>query len=565
MRISYLVIAVMLFISSDQIYAQQPLSPAALMALREDAERAYDERDADSAAALFKQLTESSPQDPDAWYGLSRAFEWNEQFDRAASAAEHAQQLGFVYDSYMSYRLARLHALANNEEKALSWLDTALQQGYRDRPGIADDEAFASISANPRFQELAGVPPSSNVSRDDGLLADLDYLVSEAQRLHAGLGRPAHSEEFSNAAAELRIEIPDASDAQVVAGFMRLLAILNDGHTGIYGPDPDTPLRLGGKTLPLKFYWFAEGVYVVDSVSKDADYAGQRVVKFGDLDTEEVLRRLSAYRGVDNAMTWKWMAPQFYLGQLQMLQLAGATSSTDSVQLTLENADGFMSETTVEGDYFDVQRKLRPSAAIVGDTPMYLSNVDQPFWIASLTEQNALYLQFNQVRNTDDESIAEFSSRLAAQLQSEKPGALIVDVRHNNGGNNTLVQPLVKTLIAYEQASEQNRIYVITGRNTFSAAQNFVNRIEQWTEAVFVGEPSSSSPNFVGEETTLLLPYSRVRGSISNRYWQDSQPYDQRPWIMPAVPVPPTAADYFSGRDAALEAVLEVIASDIDR
>jgi hypothetical protein len=176
-----------------------------------------------------------------------------------------------------------------------------------------------------------------------------------------------------------------------------------------------------------------------------------------------------------------------------------------------------------------------------------------------------LYFQFNQVRNTDDESIAEFADQLAALLANEDPSALIVDMRHNNGGNNTLVQPLVKTLITYEQRSESNQIYVITGRNTFSAAQNFINRIEQWTDAVFVGEPSASSPNFVGEETTLLLPYSRVRGSISNRYWQDSQPFDQRPWITPALPVAPTAADYFSGRDAALEAILEVVANNRDR
>lgn len=113
--------------------------------------------------------------------------------------------------------------------------------------------------------------------------------------------------------------------------------------------------------------------------------------------------------------------------------------------------------------------------------------------------------------------------------------------------------------------SLDNRIYLITGRNTFSAAQNFVNRVEQWTDAIFVGEPSASSPNFVGEETSLLLPYSRLCGSISTRYWQDSNPGDDRSWITPAVPVEPIAADYFAGRDAAMEAIAELITSAMDR
>ena len=554
-----------LIFTTDQGLTAEVLSPAKMMDLREDAERAYDERDAETAQALFKKMTENTPQDPDAWYGLSRAYEWSEQFALAAAAAEQSQQLGFVYDSYMSYRLARLHAMASDEAAALRWLETALAQGYRDRPGVASVEAFSTITTDPNFEKLAGVITDKEVSRNDGLRFDLDYLVVEAQRLHAGPDRPAYSERFIQAADDLRRTIPDISDAEVLAGFMRLTAILNDGHTGIYGPDADSPLQLNGDLLPLTFYWFTEGVFIINAADTATQHVGRQVIKFGDLPIEEVLQRLSLYRGVDNAMTWKWMGPQFYLGQMQMLQLVGATSEPDSVQITFEDAGGSISEQTIQSGDFVRQRKLRPSEAISGDIPRYLANIDRTFWFEYLEQQDAVYFQFNQVRNTDDESIAEFAERLAGELDDQQPSAVIVDVRHNNGGNNTLVEPLVKTLISFEQHSESKKIYVITGRNTFSAAQNFINRVEQWTDAVFIGEPSSSSPNFVGEETSLLLPYSRVRGSISNRYWQDSQPHDQRPWITPAIPVPPTAADYFAGRDAALEAVFEIIARNKDR
>jgi hypothetical protein len=237
----------------------------------------------------------------------------------------------------------------------------------------------------------------------------------------------------------------------------------------------------------------------------------------------------------------------------------GAAESTESVQLTLENIKGEKSSVTIAGGDFENIRKLRPSPAANGPIPTYLLNIDKNYWLKPLPENAALYFQFNKVRDMKDESLASFSSRLHERLSTGEVRHLIIDVRHNNGGNNGLLRPLIRTLVAFEMASAENRIYVITGRNTFSAAQNFINRVEAWTDAVFVGEPSSSSPNFVGEETNLLLPYSRIRGSISTRYWQDSSPGDERAWISPDIPVVLSFKDYFANRDPAMEALLEMI------
>jgi len=562
---AYLVASFLLCVSSTAAFADDDADSATLLELRQEAELAYADRDAEYAEALFLQLTEHFPDDPDAWFGLSRAYEWTEQLDKAIAAAERVQQLGYLSRSYLSYRLASLNALAGHRDAALQWLERALQEGYEDRPEIQSDEAFISLRSDPQFIKLAGMLPSDKSDRTAGLRFDIDYLVEEARRMHASPDRLAFSSNFDQEARALQAAIPGMTDPEVLAGIMYLLAILSDGHTGIYGPDPDTPLRMSPNTLPLKFFWFAEGVYIVDGIGSASEFAGSRVVRFGNLSAEETLQRLSKYRGVDNSMTWKWMGPQFYLGFMQMLEVVGATESTDAITLVLEDVDGNVSEHQFEGGSNQVQRKLRPSPVSDGAIPLYLTNVDVEFWMESLPDNDAIYFQFNQVRDREDQSIAEFASELADRLEKEHATTLIIDVRHNNGGNNSLVRPLIRALIGFEQASPTHRIYVITGRNTFSAAQNFVNRIEQWTDAIFVGEPSASSPNFVGEETNLLLPYSRLRGSISTRYWQDSNPGDDRAWITPSVPVAPTAADYFSGRDAALEVIADLIRSARDQ
>lgn len=86
-----------------------------------------------------------------------------------------------------------------------------------------------------------------------------------------------------------------------------------------------------------------------------------------------------------------------------------------------------------------------------------------------------------------------------------------------------------------------------------------MNALDRWTDAAFVGEPSSSKPNFVGESTWVELPYSRLRLSISSRYWQDSNPGDDRIWVPVEVPAPLTAADYFGDWDPAMEALTEIL------
>lgn len=524
--------------------------------LLERAEQAYRARDTDSVIGLFEEIVERDPLRGDAWFGLSRGYEWAERLDEAIIAAERAQEIGWEYAAWPSYRVAQLHARAGHREAALTWLDRALSERFEDRPEIAGDEAFASLRENDRFRRLAGIPPEALDSRDELWRFDLAYLVEEAQRMHADPGRPAFSEEFRRAADALGAEIDSLADDEIYLRMMQLLAVLDDGHTAIYSPDSDSPCSFESRRLPFKFYLFPKGLFIVDAIGDWTSYAGSRVVRFGDVPAQEVLRRMSRYRGVDNPMTWKWMGPQFYVGRLVMLRGVGVMESGDVVDLTLEAADGTISDVRVEGGDYDIVRKLRPSPATDVDPPLWLSNVDENYWLRALPDHRAVYFQFNQVRNGEDETIADVAQRLRKALIDEDVTRLIVDVRHNNGGNNSLVRPLVRTMVEFEMRDDDHRIVILTGRNTFSAAQNFINRVEQWTDARFAGEPSSSSPNFVGEETNLLLPYSRIRGSISTRLWQDSMPGDDRPWIPVDLPVELTAADYFRGRDPVLEAVL---------
>lgn len=540
-------------------FGQETQAPN-LALLKSDAMRSYTEARVEDTITAYLALSEIIPADPEIWFRLSEAYEWNGELENAIAAAENSLNLGYLSPANKAYRLARLNAVLSRDEQALDWLNESLKLRFDDRPGIADDPAFQNLKNQERFIRLAGILANrTDLSREQGLEFDLAYLIEEAQRMHASPDRPAYSDAFLTDAENIRTSIASSTDLEFYVNLMRLVAKLNDGHSAIYGPDQDSPLAIESAILPLKFYLFDEGLFIVDGIAAADVYAGYQVLSFGALAAADLMDQLSQLRGVDNAMTWQWMGPQFYLNRMELLNYLGASSSMETMRLTLKSPAGDIAEVEITAGEYQIQRKLGPSPAATGEIPLYLQQVNRNFWLQDIPENDALYFQFNQVRDDGNEFITEFSTRLIDRLNSGSVHNLIIDVRHNNGGNNSLLVPLVQALISFEQQSDENRLYVITGRNTFSAAQNFINHLDKWTDAIFVGEPSSSSPNFVGEETNVFLPYSRIRGSISTQYWQDSVPGDDREWIAVDIPVPVKATDYFLNHDAALAEIYRLI------
>jgi hypothetical protein len=273
---------------------------------------------------------------------------------------------------------------------------------------------------------------------------------------------------------------------------------------------------------------------------------------------------MAPYVSRDNDMGVRSFA-SIYLIIPEYIEAWGGAESVDRVVLTLEDTLGVERTVTLHsGDPRRPPRRLLAPAATLAPTPLYLQNVERNFWAASLPEHGAVYAQFNQVADVPDMSLRRAAQYLRETITAIRPNNLIVDVRHNNGGNNMILDHLLDEIVSFAAESDSHRVYVLTGRSTFSAAQNFINRLEhRVSKAIFAGEPSMSSPNFTGEDNPVRLPYSGIVVSISNRYWQDSDSDDQRPWIAPHLPVSMTGRDWLRNVDPVLERVLEDMRSGV--
>jgi hypothetical protein len=144
--------------------------------------------------------------------------------------------------------------------------------------------------------------------------------------------------------------------------------------------------------------------------------------------------------------------------------------------------------------------------------PLHLRNRVLPFWFEYLPADDLVYFQFNAVRDHPAETFAAFCDRLFGFIEDHNAARLVIDVRWNGGGNTFLSQHLLHHLIASKRLTRRGALFVIIGRLTFSAAQNTVTAIERETSAIFVGEPTGSRPNFIGERIDFELPYSKSAG-----------------------------------------------------
>jgi hypothetical protein len=517
-------------------------------------------RDWKAAADLWDRLVSMNPHDAWAWYYLGNARFNSGQYREAVQPYSKALELGAgSLNTNMAYEIARTHGMLRDKEAALEWLQRALDLGFRGRERIRNDEAFLFLKEDVRFLTLAGAFDFKRLSRVEGWRHDLAFVASELDRMHVDPFRKTTREEFEKEVRRLHEDIPRLNDNQTIVRLMGLMRRVGDGHTGCY---PDM-VSAWSATLPLQFELFPEGLYVIAADSARSDLVGSRVLRFGEHSSEETIRTLEPIISRDNPQGVLRSSVSF-LRYPQILQGLGVVPEPDRVALTLATPDGGERTVTVAATPTDPGFNRitgHPSWVTAfesspGPDPLYLRKRRTPYWFEYLPGQRTVYFQFNSVTDDAAEPLETFVNRLFQFLDANPVEKLIIDMRWNNGGNTRLLSPLIYRMIGHPTLNRPGHLFAIVGRYTYSAGMNAATYMEQQTNVILVGEPTPSSPNFVGESNIQTLPYSGVRVSISDVFWQSSWPTDRRISLAPAIHVPPTFEAYRTKRDPALECIL---------
>ena len=490
-----------------------------------------------AVVSLLERAVELNPTEPRHWWDLGVARARIEQYRTAIEAFRRADALGGGFDwdpvfvtvrGEALYQIACCQAQLGEQDAALSTLDQAMAAGLRRPKRLLTESKLESLRDHPRLREMAGAIDTSQLSRDEGYRTDLKFLTREMFRLHFNPYHVHDRATFDAAIQSLDAEIPQLSESQILVRFQQLIALLGDGHSG---------LRLrNARVLPVRFYWFAEGVFISGVKQGNERLLGAQVLAVNDHATEEVLKAFEPIVAHDNEMNIRastprmWRVTDFHVG-------LGLASDNRATALTLRLPNGSQETVQLASEPYRERQAETESwiDAPAGDSPLPLSwqHRDTMLWFEPTADGRVLYASINGLGNPRGETFKAFTARLF-QYADEHPEIrrLVLDFRRNGGGDTFLNRPLIQAL-ARSRFNQPGSLVVLIGRETFSAAQNTITEIERHTEAIFVGEPSGSRPNFIGESVAFTLPYSNSGVSISDLYWVTSSPLDRRMWIAP--------------------------------
>lgn len=555
-------LAIICLLLSAEVAVAQVAAPARLPAvvetpkLAKQADTSYLVQRWDRAMEQYDRLVRLNPTSGWYWYRLGLSCLEGGRYERAIEAFGQSERLGafewnpprMAFRGESAWGMAAAHARLGHQKEAVRWTRTALAQGLRDIRRFRGKH-FTSLLDDPEYRKLVWLVDTDRLSREEGYRLDIDYLMHESKRIHYAPYKQTSEAELDSMASALKVEVGTLSDEQVLVRLMKLVRHLGDGHTQIRRETHQS-------RLPVNFFAFPEGIHITSALPPQADLVGAKVLRIGQRSIEEAAGVAEDIASRDNEQTIKLFAPRL-LTSPALLRGLGIVNARGPVELEVVDALGVRRkvELPIAEDVSEQTVWVRAVPGCSAALPLSLASLDKTYSMQRLAEQKLLYCQLNGIGTDHHKSLSAFCKELFAEAAKPEVEALVIDLRYNGGGNTFMNQPLIDGIIRSDKLNQIGRTFVIIGRTTFSAAQNTTSDLERRTKALLVGEPTGSSPNFIGESIAIPLPYSGLVLSLSDLWWQHSMAMDYRVWTPPHLYAPPTAAAFRAHADPAMDVI----------
>lgn len=390
---------------------------------------------------------------------------------------------------------------------------------------------------------------------------DLRFLQNTIHKDYPFLFVKTTKEIFDAEVESLYKDIPNLENHEVIVGMSRIIALFKYGHMGV-GVNL-TPFKY--TYLPFNLYEYSDGVYVQGVQKSDHKALGTKVLEINKVPIAEALKRIYPVVSAENTQYFKANG----INNLTIPEVLHAQGITDelenSVELIMEK-DGktFKRVFTSLADNKQVPKKYGYvvqhddwlEARDQKATPLYLKHLDKYYFYEYLPEKKAVYVRHSYIEDDSEEDIQSFYTRLFDFIENNEVEKLILDVRLNGGGNNYKNRPIITGIIKNKKINNIGSLFVIIGRRTFSACQNLVNELENYTNAIFVGEPTAENVNFYGDNRPITLPNSNMPIYLSYAWWQDKPAWENAEWLAPSIPMDISFEEYSTNQDPVLAAAL---------
>ena len=399
---------------------------------------------------------------------------------------------------------------------------------------------FIWAAAGPRLQ----IRPMDSMTAEDWK-ADLEFLAAELPKKHKNLFFQLPENGFQEMVKDLQARIPDLNRKEILIGFMKILAAVGDAHTDTY----IQPLE----ALPLMLYWFDDGLFILNTTESYKTALYGRITAVGGHPIEKVINNLRLIIPHENEAQIKNKLPSLLTNTDLLFGLGLIPEISEAALSFIDRED---TEKTIKMK--PVSMSKQPAWMVdtrdTTNAPLYRQRAGDYYWFHYLEERGTIFVKYNSCRPMQDRSFAEFTAEVFDLIDTNNHHRLIIDLRHNGGGNSGIFTPFLAEIKKREFLKRAGHLFVLIGRRTFSSAVLNALHLKNQTEAIFAGEPTGGKPNHFGEIQVFQLPHSKLPIQYSTKYFTISK--EDTPSLMPDIQIKVNCRDYLNNTDPVLEAVL---------
>jgi hypothetical protein len=387
--------------------------------------------------------------------------------------------------------------------------------------------------------------PQEAPDRVENWQVDLDELAKALSQRHKHAFFKISRDEFFRAVDGVRKRIPELKDHQIAVEFMKLAALIGDGHTSV------KPSSL--RRYPISALWCRDGLFIAAASEEHKDLLKMRIVAVGKIRVEDAAGRVAAVAAADNASGARH-ASAYWLTIAEVLAGVGLADDAERAEFTVVDAKK-KQRTVLLAPAVEPVRRQYGFDMPAKDLPMSRSLMRPWYGLQRLRENKGFYVWYDSCADSKDRTVASWCHEVLEAIDKEMPERVIFDLRRNGGGNSTLLQPLIAGLRKRTEATAPGKLFVLVDRSTYSSAILNALELRREFKAILVGLPPGGSPNHYGEVRFFTLPNSQWQVQYSTKYFKPVA--EEGDTIKPDVEVEWTSAEFFGGKDPALEVAIK--------
>lgn len=392
---------------------------------------------------------------------------------------------------------------------------------------------------------------------------DIEFIKNNIVELHIDPFSKISKQEFYLTLD--KIDIHKNTDEQITLEISKAISLLKDGHSFVEGLQPllETFMQtdLFFPSLPIRFKWLEEGIFVTETTNKHKKLLGYRLLSVNGVSAESLALQAADYFPAENGYGEKYWGVRAVSIPEILTHLTGQKTFRFIFLSEQEEMEIMFSPEDVSGmpeAPFGINVDFSWSAIDSGvEKPLYLQSPKDIFQTASFGD--VLYIQIKSMNEEKPNTISaeKFLCNELSSVQGSKQTNLVLDLRFNIGGETDYLNSMVKC-VAASKYNKPNKLHIIVGERTFSAGQLFAVWLKEFTYAKFYGEQTPMQTHFYSNtRPSMTLPNSKLTIFLSTLFWQPTHMYRNENTFRPDRVIGYSINDLKDGTDPMLEGILK--------